>query len=141
MAGTTTASNTGVIHIGDRRPGGVGVAIRTKLGAGYVIWWLHGCAHEADAGMTGHAGRIRSLECAARVAAFASYVCMRAIQVKAGTEVIERFLREQYSPHQYQYEKRYCAAPCHLAVMTELTDYSCLIHHCIDLTLRNESAE
>lgn len=95
VATHTAAGNRGMIHVSDGAPCRRRVAVGANLGTGNVINGLCRRLHRTDRRMTADTRRIRTLELAARVAAVAAHIGMSAIQLKPGTEVIERLLRRR----------------------------------------------
>lgn len=104
-----------------------------------MVGWLDGCATESNAGMAANAIRVGSLERAARMAAFTTNGHMSAVQVEPGTEMIERFLREQAGRDQDECQSKPARK------RNSATDKSLLNGripgHLIVLTSRKESAE
>lgn len=63
--------------------------------------------HCADRRVAAHACRARALELAANMAAIATDIGMRVVEVKPGAEMIERFLGVGRRKAQYQHQYRY----------------------------------
>ena len=89
----TAAFCRGVIHVGDRAPCRRRVAVRAQVCGRYMVNGLRRCLDRANCRVAVHAGRVRTLEGTARVAAFAGHVGVSAVKRKPGAEMIEWFLR------------------------------------------------
>lgn len=68
------------------------MAVETHTRISYMINRHCGCTHDAKTRVTTDAGRHRSFKCTARMATIAGYVCVCAIKLEPGAEVIERVL-------------------------------------------------
>ena len=106
VTGATAAFGRGVVHVGDRAPGCRRVAVGAYVRGGDVVHRFCRRLNGTDRRVAADAGRVRSLEGTAGMAALAGNVGVRPVEDESRREVVERFLGAGCRRHRGKYQER-----------------------------------